>query len=1748
MKKKVQFLKKNTLTKTLILGILIIMVPSIYGSDRGKEKEEIYPKIQLTEKYTGKVERTSGLANNEYLDFSGNSQEALKWSNQNFPKSEEDIKVIKEINEQLRTKYMNRSELYGNYEELEKIDSIFITSATEDIVLYANFTAEDFGINTQNFIEDNEKTFNTMLKNSEYGIDYGYFLGDLTPRSLDSEKNEVIQMKLTVPVGTKLVRVGSINDSKFILERGSTLQYTGKEVLENNNRRPIVNISAELITKKQLDLETELYNDAMNDMLENEFKLASPLIKLEPIGLNAGLVLSQGENVARKALENLRQENLLETEGVDGWSVFFTNGWLVHTTIFTIETEGMNVEQRRVAFNHYFNADASGTTLKLDGGKARTSINFNQLDHSNILKENRLIEHFGSITLHEYFHFLVNKNDSFKNRKMFKETSFKESVKELKELELDTLTDILNDGYAGDEDYEEYISEAFRAKLHPYQLIAERSAKEMLWTNRFLINIFDISPPTIPQNLKELDAKGNSVKFTFDHSSDNISVQKYNVYKNGDFVSSYDTDEDENGFSSPNPGENQENIEVEIDGLEQVTEYDFQVSAVDEAGNESEKSNSLKIKTKDTEPPELGGNLKGSALGSTLARFNWPRPTDNVGVSEAKIRRIESSSVLEFNFLPKAEETFTVSGDVNFFTDVTIAKGKTYTYSMTALDAAGNESERSNNVVIQTSDDDDRKRNEDKAENTSSSSSTLNWSGSFDGVSASGFQLFSWFKGLGGWIFGGMIPVSGSDSSADVSLTAGLLHMFVVIPVDKEGNPLQEGLEISVEALPNPVEGLRITDTKRTQISLEWENTNSNEEFKENLYHDIYRNSTLVATVDGSVTYYTDTALTPGTVYDYYVVARIGEDNQAEKSLTVSGKTLAPYHEQMIRIESTLFPDEVLSHSNQNGDRVLVKSFVNESTQFLKIVYDDSKKAYQLVNSTTNEVLGIDSSHPTHVIIDSNEKQDRQYWKLIDTLNDTIVIENYGSPGKVIEVTTDLVENNRTIELNDLNESSKAQQFQVLIDIEPPTSPNNLNYSDVTDTSVELKWEASTDNVGVSKYEIYNQFGLVGSVDGGTLTYVVESLKSATLYQFTVKAIDGSGNSSLPSNEVGVTTRPKSPVNLKAGELTESSAVLTWESGERPEVVTGYEIYKDGQLVQTVDKDSLTYKVEGLVSATAYKFTVKTKVGSNSSLPSNEVGMTTRPKAPVNLKAGEVTESSAVLTWESGERPEVVTGYEIYKDGQLIQTVDKDSLTYKVEGLVSATAYKFTVKTKVGSNSSLPSNEVGMTTRPKAPVNLKAGEVTESSAVLTWESGERPEVITGYEIYKDGQLIQTVDKDSLTYKVEGLVSARAYKFTVKTKVGSNSSLPSNEVGMTTRPKSPVNLKAGEVTESSAVLTWESGERPEVVTGYEIYKDGQLIQTVDKDSLTYKVEGLESATVYRFTIKTQAGLNNTSIPSNILEIETTLDNSPITINLSDLVPGEQDKGYTFSNNILSFNANSSGREYVVSSKNETNRSIIIDQDIETTLIFNNISIRAEQPITVKNNSDVTFLIQESSENKLVATNGSGIAVNNGAKIVIDGEVEGNNRGTSRIEGSTGNPAVGGALSTISIGSKADLVAVTNNSQAVLSNSNKNSGDGYLVSFEIIGEENRVDPNRVIHVHHEIWTDPSGFPERVLVRDFLAPQLENKIINIAYTTGIDQRYVVMNVTGTRTGDIYDLDNRTYNFNPTKELSPIKSEIAH
>lgn len=728
-----------------------------------------------------------------------NDNKSLGWSNNYFPSVfSEDIDHIRTINGKLRMKYMNRSELYQPFKDLEALDKSFVTQTSEEMILYANLTPEDFGIDSKYFINNSEKVYNSMLKDSLFGIDHGYFLGSLEKKELDYSKNEFIQISLILPKGSRMTRVGSLKESQFILPRDSTLSYVGKNF---NKESKNVSIAAQVVDNSKMKEATKKQENIINNEMKALYDTPDNLVTLTPLGLNAGYVLTDSLNVISKSFELLDSGGVLSNSFFDKEKFNLTNGWSVHTSIFDRWSADHTLQERQQLFEEKFDTNSLGLTQIWDDKTCESVISFSYMGEEDKLPTVSNLEELSATLLHETFHYLIHSTNFFEDRPLFKNDPkiFRDMIEMLKEQEEAALVDLLNDDYAED-NWEEFICEAFMAKFHPNEAIRNQVKILIPQSNRLLDNLFDYDPPTVPIGLRELKVDGNSVKITFEHSKDNVGVDLYNIYQNGKLIKTEITEKDDDYLSYPDPGENQSAIEVSIDNLEQLTEYEFQITAVDDAQNESDKSEMLKVKTKDAEPPKLTGDLSGHPLTSNTVRFNWAHPTDNNMVKEVRLYRRESSSTFD-NSLTEEERIFTIPGNENYYTDSTVTKGKTYIYYMIAVDEAGNESEKSNNVTIKTSDKNDEKQNKDKAKNTKFTQTTLDWSGAFDGVASSGFKIFGWFFKGSSWVLNSVTSVSGTATSALVSLEPGASHHFVVVPVDDKDNPLSDGIQISVDSI-----------------------------------------------------------------------------------------------------------------------------------------------------------------------------------------------------------------------------------------------------------------------------------------------------------------------------------------------------------------------------------------------------------------------------------------------------------------------------------------------------------------------------------------------------------------------------------------------------------------------------------------------------------------------------------------------------------------------------------------------------------------------------------------------------------------------------------------------------------------------------------------------------------------------------------------------------------------------------------
>ncbi|TAL07416.1 MAG: DNRLRE domain-containing protein [Chloroflexota bacterium] len=98
-------------------------------------------------------------------------------------------------------------------------------------------------------------------------------------------------------------------------------------------------------------------------------------------------------------------------------------------------------------------------------------------------------------------------------------------------------------------------------------------------------------------------------------------------------------------------------------------------------------------------------------------------------------------------------------------------------------------------------------------------------------------------------------------------------------------------------------------------------------------------------------------------------------------------------------------------------------------------------------------------------------------------------------------------------------------------DTSPPTAPSSFSATAAGSTTINLAWGASTDNVGVTGYELYRTdlAGPLALLGPATLTYQDTSLTPSTTYTYTVLARDAATNPSAIAGPQSATTDPPPP-------------------------------------------------------------------------------------------------------------------------------------------------------------------------------------------------------------------------------------------------------------------------------------------------------------------------------------------------------------------------------------------------------------------------------------------------------------------------------------------------------------------------------------------------------------------------------------------------------------------------------------------
>jgi chitodextrinase len=181
-------------------------------------------------------------------------------------------------------------------------------------------------------------------------------------------------------------------------------------------------------------------------------------------------------------------------------------------------------------------------------------------------------------------------------------------------------------------------------------------------------------------------------------------------------------------------------------------------------------------------------------------------------------------------------------------------------------------------------------------------------------------------------------------------------------------------------------------------------------------------------------------------------------------------------------------------------------------------------------------------------------------------------------------------------------------------DTEAPTTPTNVTLNDIDFSSINISWSASSDNIGVTGYNIYVDDVLTAQTASSITNTTISNLSTNTSYNFAVIAKDLINNRSTSATLTGKTLEdtqaPTIPADLVVSNETDSSFEVSWQGATDNNVVTGYEVYVDNSLIATTETNM--YTVIGLNSETTYGvIIVAYDADDNKSDQSNSINGTT---------------------------------------------------------------------------------------------------------------------------------------------------------------------------------------------------------------------------------------------------------------------------------------------------------------------------------------------------------------------------------------------------------------------------------------------------------------------------------------------------------------------------------------------------------
>ncbi|MGG1550331.1 sugar-binding protein [Paenibacillus ferrarius] len=714
-----------------------------------------------------------------------------------------------------------------------------------------------------------------------------------------------------------------------------------------------------------------------------------------------------------------------------------------------------------------------------------------------------------------------------------------------------------------------------------------------------------------------------------------------------------------------------------------------------------------------------------------------------------------------------------------------------------------------------------------------STSVNLSWTASTDNTGVAGYNIYS------GGVYVGATTTLSSTSYTVNGLTPNTAYSFTVKAKDGAGNLSASSNALSVTTAPPPAPptNLTMTSVTLTSLSLSWSPPSN---LAGVVGYNIYVGSKQVAAASGTT--YTLTGLLPNQTYSVTVRSADGAGSTSTASnllaaTTATGPGMLAFSDDFQDGAADGWTPSLGTWSvvTSGGSKVYKQASWLDKNAFSTV----DTSAYTNYSVETNIKLTQNDIDLAAGITARYQDPNNFYYFRIKagklqigkSVNGTVTIltaKNYTMTTNEVYAFTAVL-NNSTLDfyVNGFKElsvtdssltSGKAGLYAFKTSVEfdnvkvvhdrdfaPPTAPGNLRFVSKSETTADLAWDTSLDNIGVTQYEVYQGSALIGTTT--TTTYSATNLTANTSYLFSVKAKDAAGNVSGASASLSVTTDPylyqakKTISAITVDGTLDEQGWTTFKQVKKAIVGTpnntaefsslwdntylyvGVKVI-DGQLYNTNVQPYYDDSVEIYIDSDNNKGTTYDSYDQQYIKGWNDSTLWLQRVMPSGVLHGwapipggysvelAIPWSSLGLTPSAG----VTIGFDVANN-------DTDTGAGRESQLMWAGTNNNWTNTSAFGSLQLSSVSIGDTQPPTAPGNLTSPSHTDRTADLAWTASTDNVGVAGYNIYNGGNLVATVT--STTYTVTGLTPGTSYTFTVKAKDAENNiSAASNAVSVT----------------------------------------------------------------------------------------------------------------------------------------------------------------------------------------------------------------------------------------------------------------------------------------------------------------------------------------------------------------------------